>query len=144
MAWRFGKKQVSPALTQLQNMDDGEINKLLRENRTAFKNAKELRKATEDKRRPIEGEKGMAALLAGLQGGGTGNKNHKNIPVSDRVHPSRRQAEIDKAMKKAKGADLADLQAQDRQLMLSRIRQADGDRRAQLELRAEAQRKGYL
>ena len=144
MAWGFGKKEVSPALTQLQNMDDGEINKLLKENRTAFKNAKELRKATEDKRRPVEGEKGMAALLAGLQGGGTGNKNHRNIPVSDRVHPSRRQAEIDKGLKKAKGRELDDLREQDKALLLGRIQQAQGNRQAQLHLRAEAERKGYL
>jgi len=105
-------------------MEDGDIKKLLSKNKDVpFKNVKELRKAAADGRRRLEGEKGMSALLAGLQGGGTNNQNHKNIPVRDRVHPSRHREALNKEIHAA-------------------IR--SGDRAAQIRLREEAKQHGYL
>jgi hypothetical protein len=123
----FGKKQVSPSVDALLSMDDKSINRLLKQHKdTPFKDAKAVRKASAEGRRPIEGEKGMGALLAGLQGGGTGNRNHENIPAKDRVHPSvaRRQRE--------------ELNRQIHDAI------ARGDRARQQQLRQEAQRQGWL
>lgn len=121
----FSKKpQVGPKVKDLLAMDDKAIEKLLEEHKgTPFKSAKALRKATEDGRRPIEGEKGMGALLAGMKGGGTGNKNWRNQPVEARVHPSRHRAQLAQEVKDA-------------------IR--TGDRARQVALRAEARKHGYL
>lgn len=119
-----GKKQVSPAVDSLLSMDDKAIDKLLKQHKgTPFKTAKDIRKATADGRRPIEGEKGMGALLAGLKGGGTGGKNYRNQPVENRVHPSQhRKALTDEIMRAVKS----------------------GDRAAQVRLRDEAKKHGYL
>lgn len=118
------KPTVSPAVETLLNMDDKAIDQLLKQHRnTPYKNAKALRKATEEGRRPLEGEKGMGALLAGLKGGGTGNRNWKNQPVEDRVHPSRHRETLQKEVQEAIKS---------------------GDRARQIQLRAEAQKHGYI
>jgi hypothetical protein len=121
----FSKKpKVSPAVGLLLSMDDKAIEKLLKEHKdTPYKSAKALRKATEDGRRPLEGEKGMGALLAGMKGGGTGNRNWKNQPVEARVHPSRHRAQLNLEVQEA-------------------IR--TGDRARQAALKAEAQKHGYI
>lgn len=146
MAWGSKDKTIVPAWTDtILEMDEEVLGRLLKKHRgTPFKKAKDLKKFVKENKRPIEGERGMAAIKAAIEGGGTGNKNRKNVPVVDTVHPSRRQAELDRRLKKAKGAELADLQTQDKQNMLARIRAADGNRNAQLHLRAEAERKGYI
>lgn len=121
----FSKKpSQSPAVGQLLAMDDKAIDKLLKKHKESpFKNAKALRKATADGRRPLEGEKGMGAILAGMKGGGSGNRNWKNQPVSSRVHPSRHRetlaAEVHEAIR-------------------------TGDRARQAALKAEAQKHGYI
>lgn len=124
MGFFGGKKAGIPPAKILLSMDDGAINKLLKQHKEApFKTAKDLRKATKDGRRPLEGEKGMDAIFAALKGGGTGNKNYGNLPVEDRVHPSRHRAALNEEIRKAIRAN---------------------DRDAQLRLRAEAQKHGYL
>lgn len=129
MGW--GKKQVSPevgAFEHLKEMDDSAIKALMKQHKvTAFKSPKELRKAADKVGfKGLEGERGMQALLAGLKGGGTGNRNHQNIPAKDRVHPSvanRRKQELNQKIQQA-------------------IR--SGDRQEQVKLRSQAQREGYL
>lgn len=121
----FSKKPVqSVAMSSLLAMDDSAIDKLLKKHKdTPFKNAKALRKASADGRRPVEGEKGMSAVLAGMKGGGTGNRNWKNQPVSSRVHPSRHRETLAKEAREA-------------------VRTGDVER--QRALRAEAVKHGYL
>jgi hypothetical protein len=97
------KRDTSPQVGLLLAMDDAAINKLLREHRgTPFRNAKALRKASADGRRPIEGERGMGAIFAALEGGGTGNKNWKNLPVDARVHPSVHRETLAREARKAR------------------------------------------
>lgn len=118
------KTDESPTLSSLLAMDDSAIDKLLKDHKgTPFKNAKALRRASADGRRPVEGEKGMAALIAGMKGGGTDNKNWKNQPVSDRVHPSIHRRTLVKEVHEA-------------------IR--SGDRQRQAALREEAKKHGYI
>lgn len=123
----FGKKE-SPAVGAfgaLKNMDDNAVKKLLKQHRvTAFKDVKALRKAAESGGlKGIQGEKGMGAFLAGLQGGGTGGSNYKNQPVSDRVHP-----------------------AIHRKAWAEEVRAAvkSGDRAYQQRLRSEGQKHGFI
>lgn len=119
-----GKKKYSPEVGALLSMADVEIDYLLKRHKgTPFKNAKQLRKATAEGRAPLEGEKGMAAIFAAMKGGGSGNGNYKNQPVENRVHPSRH-----------------------RQTLAQEVQQAikSGDRAAQVRLRAEAKKHGYL
>lgn len=117
-------KKPSPAVGQLLAMDDKAIEALLKKHKgTPFKSAKALRKASEDGRRPLEGERGMGAILAGMKGGGTGNRNWKNQPVEDRVHPSRHRETLAREVRDA-------------------IR--TGDRARQAALKAEAQKHGYI
>lgn len=137
MGW--GKKQVSPevgAFEHLKEMDDSAIKALLKQHKvSAFKSPKELRKAADKVGfKGLEGEKGMAALLAGLKGGGTGNKNYKNIPEADRRHPSltRKQVEAQKTAEKA--ALLAAVQ----------LARATGNRKAEADLRAAAKQRGLI
>lgn len=121
----FKKKPTqSIEVSRLLAMDNQDIEKLLKQHKgTPFKNAKALRKASEDGRRPLEGERGMGAILAAMKGGGTGNQNWKNQPVSSRVHPSRHKAALFQEVKDAMRA---------------------GDRQRQIELKAEARKHGYL
>lgn len=51
--------------------------------------ASDLKKMEKEVKRMTEGEKTLKALRAALKGGGTGNRNYFNVPVSARVHPSR-------------------------------------------------------
>lgn len=118
------KPSQSPAVDSLLAMDDKAINKLLKQHKdTPFKDAKALRKASAEGRRPLEGEKGMGALIAGLKGGGTANQNWKNQPVSSRVHPSRHRETLVKEVKEA-------------------IRK--GDRQREAALKIEAKKHGYI
>jgi hypothetical protein len=120
----FGGKKVSPSVDALLSMDDKAIEKLLKQHKgTPFKSAKDVRKASAEGRRPLEGEKGMGALLAGLKGGGTGGSNYKNQPVSDRVHP-----------------------AIHRKAWAEEVRAAvkSGDRAYQQRLRSEGQKHGFI
>jgi len=129
MGW--GKKQVSPkvgAFEHLKEMDDGAIKALMKQHKvTAFKSPKELRKAADKVGfKGLEGEKGMGALLAGLQGGGTGNRNHQNIPKSERQHPSVTRRDRDQLLKDVQAA------------------RARGDRGAEARLHAQAKRDGLI
>lgn len=118
------KKQVSPEVGALLDMDDKAIEKLLSQHKdTPFKSARALRKASEEGRRPLEGEKGMGALLAGIRGGGSGSKNWRNQPVEGRVHPSRHRQALNEEVQRAIKS---------------------GDRDAQVRLRAEAKKHGYI
>jgi hypothetical protein len=119
----WGKK-VAPPIETLLDMDDSAINKLLKQHKVSgIKSARELRKATKDGRRPLEGEKGFDALLAGLKGGGTGGKNYRNQPVTSRVHPAVARKQLAKEVQQA-------------------IR--TGDRQRQQQLRDEAKKMGWI
>lgn len=133
MAW--GKPKQSHEIGELLAMQDKDIEKLLKQQKdTGFKNVKELRKAAADGRRPMDGEKGMQALLAGLRGGGTGNKNYQNIPEVDRKHPSltRKQMEAQKTAEKTA------------LLKAVNVARAAGNRRAEASLHADARRRGLI
>lgn len=88
-----GKHESIP-LSELLSKGDGEINKLIKSGviPTEFTSAKILRKAAKQDRketeRALNGERGVAPLIAGVLGGGTGNRNYQNIPLKDRVHPA--------------------------------------------------------
>lgn len=85
----FSKKSESFSVDEMLEMKDKEIEKLLREKKAPVRSAKELRKMAKEDRRRLEGEKGFAAFRAAVtESGGSGNKNYKNIPLSQRVHPS--------------------------------------------------------
>lgn len=127
----WGKKQVSPevgAFKHLKEMDDSAIKALMKQHRvTAFKSPKELRKAADKVGfKGLEGERGMQALLAGLKGGGTGNRNHRNIPEAQRQHPSITRRQRDQLLK-----DVATARAR-------------GDRQAEAKLHADAKRRGLI
>lgn len=49
-------------------------------------------------KRGYEGEKGLAALRAALQGGG--RRNYENIPLKERVHPSEYKRILEREAKK--------------------------------------------
>ena len=85
----FSKKSESFSVDEMLEMKDKEIEKLLREKKAPVRSAKELRKMAKDDRRRLEGEKGFAAFRAAVtEKGGSGNQNYKNVPLSQRVHPS--------------------------------------------------------
>lgn len=69
-------------------MSDAAINKALKGAKLPYKTAKDFRKAAKDDRRRMQGEKGVQALLAGMQGGGTGNRRYDSLPLKDRMHPA--------------------------------------------------------
>jgi hypothetical protein len=124
-------KKVSPevgALAALKEMDDEAIKRLLRDHKVkGYKGPKELRKAMDQVGyKGIAGEKGMGALLAGLAGGGTGNRNHQNIPAKDRMHPSMANREREALNAKVQAAI------------------ARGDRAEQIRLRQTAKDMGWL
>lgn len=88
-------KHESLSWSEIQGMDDREINKMIKSGEvpTEFTSAKVLRKAAKKDRketeRALNGERGVAPLIAGVLGGGTGNRNYQNIPLKERVHPAR-------------------------------------------------------
>lgn len=61
---------------------------------------KQQKKIEQDYKRASEGERGLAAIRDGLRGGGTGNRNYKNIPLKDRVHPSEYKRILEREAKK--------------------------------------------
>lgn len=88
MRW-FSKKSESMSVDEFLEMSDKEISKILKTQKgVPYRTAKELRKAVKDDRRRVEGERGFAAMLDAVRGGGTGNRNYQNIPLKDRVHPA--------------------------------------------------------
>jgi hypothetical protein len=86
-------KHESLSWSELKDMDDKSINKLIKDGRipTEFTSAKVLRKAAKaDKKlteRALKGERSIAPLVAGILGD-QGSRNHQNIPLKDRVHPA--------------------------------------------------------
>lgn len=83
----FSSKSESPSLSDLS---DDDLKKLIKKGKvTGIKTPKDLRKASKDEQRQFVGETGVSALLAGMKGGGTGNRNYANVPLKDRVHPAR-------------------------------------------------------
>lgn len=85
----FRGKSQSFEIDDVLAMKDKDIEKLLKDKKAPVRSAKELRKMAKDDRRRLEGEKGFAAFRAAVtEKSGTGNKNYKNVPLSQRVHPS--------------------------------------------------------
>lgn len=91
-------KHESLSLSEVLNMSDKEVNKLIKtgEVPTSFTSAKDLRKAARQDRKITERALGgdrnaldsVTGLIAGVRGGGTGNRNYQNVPLKDRVHPA--------------------------------------------------------
>lgn len=97
----FSRKSESPSLDEFLEMNDREINKILRGKKDIpYKSAKELRKAAKADRRAFEGEKGIGALVAGLRPGGTGNRRYQEVPLKDRVHPAEYRRILDREAKR--------------------------------------------
>lgn len=85
------------------------------------KEFKELPKAHQQAIRATLGDKGLKGFLAAFDG--SGSKNYHNNPVENRVHPSRHREELTREIKRAVKS---------------------GDVVAQIRLRAEAEKHGYL
>lgn len=84
----FSRKSESFEIDELLAMKDKDLEKILREKKAPIRSAKELRKMNREALRKTVGEKGFAAVRAAVAGGGSGNRNYKNVPLSQRVHPS--------------------------------------------------------
>lgn len=83
------KKSESFSIDEVLDMKDKDIEKLLREKKAPVRSAKELRKIAKEDTRRLEGEKGFAAFRAAVtERGGSGNRNYKNVPLKERMHPS--------------------------------------------------------
>lgn len=87
----FSRKSETPSVDELLEMSDKKLKEVIESGKVPQKTPKELRKAAQAAKRATEGERGLGALAAGAKGGGTGNRNHQNIPLKDRVHPSEYQ-----------------------------------------------------
>lgn len=85
MGW-FSRKTETPSVDELLEMNDRDLRKVIESGKVPHKTPKELRKAAQVAKRATEGERGLGALAAGAKGGGA--KNHRNIPLKDRVHPA--------------------------------------------------------
>lgn len=88
MSFLSRKKSESFSIDEVLEMKDKEIEKLLRDKKAPVRSAKELRKMAKDDRRRVEGEKGFAAFRAAVTEKGGSSGNYKNVPLSQRVHPS--------------------------------------------------------
>jgi hypothetical protein len=94
---KAGKHESIP-LSELLKKSDKEINKLIKSGEvpTEFTSAKVIRKAArKDKRqteRALGGDRNAldsaVGFIAGVRGGGSGNRNYENIPLRERVHPA--------------------------------------------------------
>lgn len=126
----FGpKKSESMAASEFLAMSNDEIDLILKKAKKGgvklpYKSAKEIRKAAQEDRRKLEGERGFGAILDGLKGGGTNNQNFKNnVNPRDKVHPSLVRGQVAREIQAA-------------------IR--SGDRAAQIRLREEAIKRGFI
>lgn len=131
----FSSKSSSPSVDQALSLTDRGLDELLKKHRgalykadssakseKAFKSAKEFRKTYGKKGVPEDGQRRqLGAFLKEIKNDGASNWG--NQPVSSRVHPSRHRAA---------------LQAEVQQAIKS------GDRAAQMRLRSEAQKHGYI
>lgn len=92
----FGKKkweslpvdQVADALLSLPEKDAKKAMEDIKRGKVPGLTPKQQKQIEKDYERATRGETGVSALLAGMKGGGTGNKNYKNIPLKERVHPA--------------------------------------------------------
>jgi hypothetical protein len=94
------RKSESPTVDEILQMKDRELQAIIREGKVPQKSPRELRKAAQVAKRATEGDKGLAALAAGMKGGGTGNRNYNNVPLRDRVHPAEYQRILEREAKK--------------------------------------------
>jgi hypothetical protein len=99
MGW-FSRKTETPSVDELLGMKDKDLQKVIESGKVPQKTPKELRKAAQAAKRASEGEKGTSALAAGLKGGGTGNRNYRNIPLKERVHPAEYRRILEREAKK--------------------------------------------
>lgn len=94
------KKSESPTVDEILQMKDKDLRAIIREGRVPQKSPKELRKAAQVAKRAAEGERGLGAISAATKGGGTGNRNYKNVPLKDRVHPTEYKRILDREAKR--------------------------------------------
>jgi hypothetical protein len=98
----FGRgRSESVSLDEFRTMakaSDKDLRKIIESGKVPQKSAKDLRKAAQEVVRKTEGERGFGALRAGLQGGGS--RNHQNIPLRDRVHPTEYRRILEREAKK--------------------------------------------
>ena len=99
MGW-FSKKDAVPYIGDLEMMGDGEIRDLIKEGKVNGNSPKKVREAAKNIRLKTEGERGTGAIRAAARGGGTGNRNYRNIPLKDRVHPAEYQRILEREAKK--------------------------------------------
>lgn len=86
--------EVGDVVDALQSGSKQEAQKMLKaikEGQVPSVSAKEIKKMEKIFKRASEGERGLGAALTSLKdvSSESGKKNFKNIPVSQRVHPSR-------------------------------------------------------
>lgn len=97
----FGKrKSESPTVDEILQMKDKELQAIIREGKVPQKSPKELRKAAQMAKRAAEGERGLGAIRDAKRHGGTGNRNYKNVPLKDRVHPVEYRRILEREAKK--------------------------------------------
>ena len=96
----FSRKSETPSVDEILAMSDKKLKEIIKSGVVPQKDHKQLRKAAQNAKRAAEGERGTAALRAGLKGGGTGNRNHQNIPLKDRVHPAEYKRILEREAKK--------------------------------------------
>lgn len=100
----FSRKSESMNVDELAAMSDRDrtkaINEMVKTGKIPEKTAKQLKKEAKDLERRVSGEKGLGAIGAALKGGGTGNRNHDNIPLKERVHPAEYQRILHREAKK--------------------------------------------
>ena len=87
---RFRKKSTtseSLSVDELLEMNDKQIQEAIRSGQVPNRAATDLRKEAKVLKRASSGETGVSALWAAAKGGGTGNRNHYNLPLDQRQHP---------------------------------------------------------
>lgn len=121
MVKKLGKSE-SVWLSEMLDLNDKELTKKLRDAKvsgrfsqamaiatgspavpTRLIDVKAIRKDEKQARRATTGEKGLGALgaiVAGLRGGGSNGRNHQNIPLRDRVHPTEYRRILDREARK--------------------------------------------
>jgi hypothetical protein len=96
----FSRKSETPSIDELLAMKDKDLNKIIASGKVPQKSAAELRKAAKEIKRRTSGETGIGAIAAAAKGGGTGNRNHENIPLKQRVHPAEYERILEREAKR--------------------------------------------
>ncbi len=95
--FKRGVHETSLSLDDIKSLSESDFKRLQKTGRipTTFTSAKELKASAKQNKklteRALNGEKGAAAIIAGMRGGGTRDARYQSIPLKERVHPARYQ-----------------------------------------------------